>query len=51
MLALAIFVKLESPKAGIAINCLKDLHVRWGEQEFDAASREATGEAAPDWLK
>jgi len=46
------FEKLQSPDAGIAVNVLKELRARWGEKEFDAAWREATGkEAVPDWLK
>ncbi len=51
LFTLNTFKKLESPNAEIAVNALKELRARWGEQAFDAAWREATGEAVPDWLK
>jgi tetratricopeptide (TPR) repeat protein len=51
LLARRTFEKLQSPDAKIAVNALKELRARWGEKEFDAAWREATGEAVPDWLK
>jgi tetratricopeptide (TPR) repeat protein len=53
--ALATFLQLQSPNAGIAVNNLRTLRVRWGEQSFDvsfdAAWRAATNEDAPEWLR
>ncbi|HEV7890078.1 MAG TPA: tetratricopeptide repeat protein [Pyrinomonadaceae bacterium] len=49
--ALTIFLELESPNAGIAINYLKGLRAKWGEENFDAAWEEAAGGSVPDWLK
>ncbi|HEY0003856.1 MAG TPA: tetratricopeptide repeat protein [Pyrinomonadaceae bacterium] len=49
--ALNIFIELQSPNAGIVVNYLKILRAKWGEENFDGALREATGENVPDWLK
>ncbi len=49
--ALIVFVDLQSPKAGIALNGLKFLRARWGEEHFAAAWKDATGEDVPDGLK
>ncbi len=49
--ALSAFIEMQSPHAEIAADVLKTLRAKWGEREFDAAWREATGEATPDWLK
>ena len=46
--ALGIFIKLESPNAGIEADNLKTLRGKW--DGFDAAWREATGEDVPEWL-
>jgi tetratricopeptide (TPR) repeat protein len=49
--ALHIFIDLQSPDFGVAINSLKKLRAEWGEEIFAAAWNEATGEDVPDWLK
>ena len=49
--ALSIFIELQSPDAGIVVNSLKELRAKWGEENFDAAWKEATGEDVPDELK
>jgi tetratricopeptide (TPR) repeat protein len=49
--ALSIFVELQSPSTGIAANVLRELRAKWGEGNFDAAWKEATGEDVPDGLK
>ncbi|MGE0884779.1 MAG: tetratricopeptide repeat protein [Blastocatellales bacterium] len=46
---LNVFIKLQSPNAGIAVINLKTLRSKW--DGFDAAWREATGEDVPDWLQ
>jgi tetratricopeptide (TPR) repeat protein len=46
--ALSIFIELQSPNARIAVNDLKELRSKWGEENFDAAWKGATGE---DWSK
>ena len=49
--ALSIFIELQSPDARIAVNVLKKLRAKWGEENFDAAWKEATAGDVPDWLK
>jgi tetratricopeptide (TPR) repeat protein len=49
--ALGVFIELQSPNAGIVVNALKQLCGKWGGANFDAAWKESTGEAVPDWLK
>jgi len=44
------FMALQSPNAKVAANIIKDLRAKWGAANFDAAWREKTGEAAPQWL-
>lgn len=51
LLALAALAEMQSPQAQTAANALKALRGKWGEEHFDAAWREATGEGVPDWLK
>jgi tetratricopeptide (TPR) repeat protein/CHAT domain-containing protein len=47
----AVFMRLRSPDAHRVANALKELRSKWGEEPFDAAWREATGEDLPDWLR
>ncbi|MCA1564762.1 MAG: tetratricopeptide repeat protein [Acidobacteria bacterium] len=49
--ALSMFVELQSPNTGIAINILKELRAKWGKENFDAAWKEAAGGDVPDWLE
>jgi CHAT domain-containing protein len=49
--ALSIFIELQSPYARTAVNDLKKLRAKWGEENFDAAWKEAIGEDWLDWLK
>lgn len=49
--ALFAYAKLQSPHMELTINDLKRLRAKWGEIEFDAAWKQATGEAPPDGLK
>ena len=51
LLALSILIELQSPNARLAATHLKELRAKWGEENFDAAWREATGEDVPEWLK
>jgi hypothetical protein len=44
--ALGVFLQLQSPNAGLAVNELKTLRGKW--DGFDAAWREATGEDWPE---
>jgi tetratricopeptide (TPR) repeat protein len=46
--ARSIFIELQSPYARTAMNDLKKLRVKWGEENFNSALKEATGEAWPD---
>lgn len=48
--ALNTFRQLQSPYAKLAVNDLRTLRARWGQQAFDAAWQESTGEGVPDWL-
>jgi len=50
LFAISIFVKAQSPNAKIAAITLKELRAKWGAENFDAAWREKTGEAVPEWL-
>ena len=47
--ALATFMELQSPNAGIVANMLRELRGKW--DGFDAAWREATGEEVPEGLR
>jgi CHAT domain-containing protein/tetratricopeptide (TPR) repeat protein len=49
--ALSIFIELQSPNAGIVVNNLKKLRAKWGEENFEAAWKDATGEDWPDELE
>jgi tetratricopeptide (TPR) repeat protein len=49
--ALSIFIEMQSPYAGTVVNYLKELRAKWGEENFDAAWKEAAGGDVPDWLK
>jgi hypothetical protein len=51
LLALSLFVELQSPYAQTAINALKNLRQKWGAKKFDAAWRDKTGEEVPEGLK
>jgi tetratricopeptide (TPR) repeat protein len=48
--ALSIFKELQSPNAQVVLSFLKELRAKWGEENFDAAWKKATGENMPDWL-
>lgn len=48
--ALAKFLELHSPYAGLAVDDLKKLRATWGSANFDAAWRKATNEDVPNWL-
>ncbi|MCP4353314.1 MAG: hypothetical protein GY795_48300 [Desulfobacterales bacterium] len=50
MNALIIFAELQSPKANLAMNFLKDLRKSWGTENFDNAWKKKTGEELPDVL-
>jgi tetratricopeptide (TPR) repeat protein len=49
--ALSTFMDLHSPTANIVWNNLKTLRGKWGDQNFDAAWKNATETGVPDWLK
>ncbi|HEX8127983.1 MAG TPA: tetratricopeptide repeat protein, partial [Pyrinomonadaceae bacterium] len=49
--ALSIFIEQQSPYAGTALNVLKELRAKWGEENFGAAWKGATSEDVPDWVK
>ncbi|MDT5122877.1 MAG: hypothetical protein QOC96_2359 [Acidobacteriota bacterium] len=49
--ALSILTELQSPESQVAVNDLKRLRAKWGEENFDAAWKEATGGDVPDWFK
>jgi tetratricopeptide (TPR) repeat protein len=49
--ALTVFIELESPNTALVVNNIKQLRVKWGKEQFDAAWREATDEDVPDFLK
>lgn len=49
--ALSAFLDLQSPDAKIAVNDLKTLRDKWGDQNFDAAWKDATETDVPDEFK
>jgi tetratricopeptide (TPR) repeat protein len=49
--ALAIFIKLESPYAGMVAGKLRDLRNKWGREDFDNAWQQLVGETVPEWMK
>lgn len=49
--ALGIFVELQLPDGRIVVNIIRKLRAKWGEGNFDAAWKDATGEDVPDELK
>lgn len=51
LLALSMFLASGSPHAQHAASELSWLRASWGEEPFDAAWREHTGEDLPDWLR
>jgi tetratricopeptide (TPR) repeat protein len=51
LFALSTFVELQSPKARIALDMLKELRSKWGAEHFDAAWQKATGKDVPSELK
>ncbi len=50
LIAISIFVELQSPNANNTANSLKYLRKKWGTKKFDAAWREKTGEEVPEFL-
>ncbi len=51
LVALSIFAELKSPDGEIDITNLKRLRAAWGEDNFDTAWKEETGEEVPDIFK
>ena len=51
ILALYIFVELQSPYAKLAMQNLRNLRDLWGAKNLEVAWKKKTGEEVPDWLR
>jgi tetratricopeptide (TPR) repeat protein len=51
IIAFAVNNEMMSPNTHTHADNLKNLRIKWNEQEFDAAWKEATDSAVPQWLK